>query len=86
MRGEIISGPGNFEIEVLDADPRRVKRLRTVEIAERCAYRPRTRKPILPLFTVGAGDHAADAAEPSAISADEATTTPPPSDDGAKSQ
>jgi DNA polymerase-3 subunit alpha len=34
----------------------------TVEIAERCAFRPRTRKPILPLFTVGAGDHAADAA------------------------
>jgi CBS domain containing-hemolysin-like protein len=28
VRGEIISGPGEFEIEVLDADPRRVKRLR----------------------------------------------------------
>src|SRR3982075_901179 len=27
----------------------------TVEIAERCAYRPMTRKPILPRFTVGAG-------------------------------
>src|ERR1700761_5339118 len=27
----------------------------TVEIAERCAFRPKTRKPILPLFTVGAG-------------------------------
>jgi DNA polymerase-3 subunit alpha len=27
----------------------------TVEIAERCSYRPRTRKPILPFFTVGAG-------------------------------
>src|SRR5690242_4409147 len=34
----------------------------TVEIAERCSYRPRTRKPILPLFTVGAGTDAADAA------------------------
>src|SRR5947207_7829556 len=31
----------------------------TVEIAERCAYRPLTRKPILPRFTVGEG--AADA-------------------------
>lgn len=39
----------------------------TVEIAERCAYRPRTRKPILPLFTVGAGDHAADAASAEAV-------------------
>ena len=27
----------------------------TVEIAERCSFRPMTRKPILPLFTVGAG-------------------------------
>lgn len=34
----------------------------TVEIAERCAFRPRTRKPILPLFTVGAGTDTADAA------------------------
>lgn len=33
----------------------------TVEIAERCAFRPRTRKPILPRFTVGAGSNAADA-------------------------
>jgi CBS domain containing-hemolysin-like protein len=28
IRGEIIAGPGEFEIEVLDADPRRVKRVR----------------------------------------------------------
>lgn len=28
VRGEIVAGPGAFEIEVLDADPRRVKRLR----------------------------------------------------------
>jgi CBS domain containing-hemolysin-like protein len=28
VRGEVISGPGPFEIEVLDADPRRVKRVR----------------------------------------------------------
>jgi len=28
VRGEIVAGPGQFEIEVLDADPRRVKRLR----------------------------------------------------------
>jgi len=34
----------------------------TVEIAERCAFRPMTRKPILPLFTVGAGSGAEDAA------------------------
>src|SRR5215470_8025455 len=34
----------------------------TVEIAERCAFRPMTRKPILPFFTVGAGSGAEDAA------------------------
>lgn len=28
IRGEIIAGPGEFEMEVLDADPRRVKRVR----------------------------------------------------------
>src|SRR5471032_2345134 len=33
----------------------------TVEIAERCSFRPKTRKPILPRFTVGAGSHATDA-------------------------
>jgi DNA polymerase-3 subunit alpha len=31
----------------------------TVEIAERCSFRPTTRKPILPRFTVGAGSDAA---------------------------
>jgi CBS domain containing-hemolysin-like protein len=35
VRGEVISGPGNFEIEVLDADPRRVKRLRIATRKER---------------------------------------------------
>ena len=28
VRGELVPGPGSFEIEVLDADPRRVKRVR----------------------------------------------------------
>src|SRR6202007_2207957 len=39
VRGEVISGPGNFEIEVLDADPRRVKRLRIATRKERPAMR-----------------------------------------------
>ncbi|WP_439925700.1 DNA polymerase III subunit alpha [Nitrobacter sp. JJSN] len=33
----------------------------TIEIAERCAFRPKTRKPILPRFTVGADANTADA-------------------------
>ena len=40
VRGEVISGPGNFEIEVLDADPRRVKRLRIGTRKDRSALRP----------------------------------------------
>ena len=40
VRGELISGPGNFEVEVLDADPRRVKRLRIAPRKERPIARP----------------------------------------------
>src|SRR5262249_60933617 len=29
-RGEVVQGPGDFEIEVLDSDPRRLKRLRII--------------------------------------------------------
>jgi CBS domain containing-hemolysin-like protein len=39
VRGEVISGPGNYEIHVLDADPRRVKRLRIGPRKERPAAR-----------------------------------------------
>ncbi len=34
----------------------------TVEIAQRCAFRPHTRQPILPRFSVGADGHAVDEA------------------------
>jgi CBS domain containing-hemolysin-like protein len=44
VRGEVISGPGNFEIEVLDADPRRVKRLRIATRKERPTPRSRRRE------------------------------------------
>jgi CBS domain containing-hemolysin-like protein len=41
VRGEIISGPGQFEIEVLDADPRRIKRVRIGTRKDGAAVRPR---------------------------------------------
>ena len=41
VRGEVISGPGEFEIEVLDADPRRVKRVRIGTRKERSNLRHR---------------------------------------------
>ena len=40
VRGELVPGPGPFEIEVLDADPRRVKKLKIYRSADR-----RTRPP-----------------------------------------
>jgi CBS domain containing-hemolysin-like protein len=42
LRGEIIPGPDLFEFEVLDADPRRVKRVRITQLKER---RERSREP-----------------------------------------
>jgi CBS domain containing-hemolysin-like protein len=42
VRGEIVPGPGLFEFEVLDADPRRVKRVRITRLKER---RDRPRDP-----------------------------------------
>ena len=42
LRGEIVPGPGLFEFEVLDADPRRVKRVRITRLKER---RERPREP-----------------------------------------
>jgi CBS domain containing-hemolysin-like protein len=44
VRGELVPGPDLFEFEVLDADPRRVKRVRIIRLKER-RERPReTRK------------------------------------------
>jgi CBS domain containing-hemolysin-like protein len=47
VRGELVPGPGAFEIEILDADPRRVKRVRIYprKPAPRAAERPPSRRP-----------------------------------------
>ena len=63
VRGEVISGPGNFEIEVLDADPRRVKRLRIATRKERAALRAQ-RESRRREATPEAGAQANDAASP----------------------
>nr|WP_246519878.1 hemolysin family protein [Ancylobacter lacus] len=51
VRGEIVAGPGSFEIEVLDADPRRVKRLRIMQArgTSTPAARPRANPPEEPV-------------------------------------
>lgn len=46
LRGELVPGPGLFEFEVLDADPRRIKRIRIVRLKERrTPSRDATREP-----------------------------------------
>lgn len=42
VRGELVAGPGLYEIEVVEADPRRVKRVRIYRLKER---RERARRP-----------------------------------------
>jgi CBS domain containing-hemolysin-like protein len=61
VRGEIISGPGQFEIEVLDADPRRVKRVRISTRKDGTGLRPREarRREAPPGEAPGSGDSAA---------------------------
>jgi CBS domain containing-hemolysin-like protein len=50
VRGELIPGPGTFEIEILDADPRRIKRVRIYlrKPALRIAERSPARRPEAP--------------------------------------
>ena len=44
LRGELVPGPAGFEIEVLDADPRRIKKVRIHRSKDR-ADRARPRRP-----------------------------------------
>jgi CBS domain containing-hemolysin-like protein len=86
VRGEVISGPGNFEIEVLDADPRRVKRLRIAVRKERPVARTpresRRREPTPDANTQQ--PHDAPQANDNAPPTNE--STPPAPGDGAGSQ
>jgi CBS domain containing-hemolysin-like protein len=68
VRGELIRGPENLEFEVLDADPRRVKRLRISTRKERPA--PRTQR------ESRRREATPESGQPSASD----TPTPPPSD------
>jgi len=68
VRGEIVPGPGLFEFEVLDADPRRVKRVRITRLKER---RERPREPRRREADTTPGSSAA----PSATSTDDASAS-----------
>jgi CBS domain containing-hemolysin-like protein len=91
VRGELISGPGHFEVEVLDADPRRVKRLRIALRKERSAPRiPRERgrretAPETPIENAPESGSEPGAA-PEAGQASGNDNASPPAGDGAGSQ
>lgn len=71
VRGELVPGPGRFEIEILDADPRRVKRVRiyprkpSLRAGERAPSRRGVPYPAPPLnaATPGGEARAGDAGE-----------------------
>jgi CBS domain containing-hemolysin-like protein len=77
VRGELISGPGNFEVEVLDADPRRVKRVRIATRKERNVPRKERESRRRSEAAPDASPPANDTASP---------PPPPPSGDGAGPQ
>jgi CBS domain containing-hemolysin-like protein len=79
VRGEVISGPGNFEVEVLDADPRRVKRLRIATRKERPA--PRTQRESRRREAAPAPEPGQAGQEPGRAQAND--NAPPSSGDGA---
>src|SRR3954468_9685394 len=67
-RGEVVPGPGDFEIEVLDADPRRLKKVRITRSKSRLERRARLAR--------------RDAAAPTIVPAPPAAPSEPPSDKG----
>jgi CBS domain containing-hemolysin-like protein len=72
VRGELVPGPSGFEIEVLDADPRRVKRVRIYRGKDRSGRRaPKRRED----RAEGEAPHAAPPLEPGA---DHAEARPAP--------
>jgi CBS domain containing-hemolysin-like protein len=54
VRGELVTVPGGFEIEILDADPRRIKRLR-IYLRQGGAPRPESRRKPRPAEEPGSG-------------------------------
>jgi CBS domain containing-hemolysin-like protein len=77
IRGEIVPGPDLFEFEVLDADPRRVKRVRITRLKER---RDRPREP----RRRGEGDNLLTGQTASSSPIDDATSKDSDSTTGAR--
>jgi hypothetical protein len=75
VRGELVPGPGPFELEILDADPRRVKKLR---IYRGHGLNGGGREPRKPASTPAPSAPAATAPGPASTPATTAAPSPPP--------
>jgi CBS domain containing-hemolysin-like protein len=83
VRGELVPGPGPFEIEVLDADPRRVKKLKIYLSADR-RNGHRSEAPRRPADAPTA-PAAAPSSQPDVPAARDASVKPSPDPTGSKS-
>jgi CBS domain containing-hemolysin-like protein len=79
VRGELIPGPGPFEIEVLDADPRRVKRLRILRRRQPRLTRAEPGRRAAPGVPAPTENQAEAAAEAAPAPADKPPAADPPS-------
>src|SRR5215831_19527707 len=78
VRGELVPGPGPYEIEVLDADPRRVKRVRIYRSRAPAADRDGARSARAAAATLAPTATASvPSPQPAAASADTAAKPPP---------
>ena len=77
VRGELVPGPGPFEIEVLDADPRRVKRLRIYRSRQPATSRDGVRPARAAAETLAPTAPSAQPPQPAAASVDSSTKPPP---------
>jgi hemolysin (HlyC) family protein len=77
VRGELVPGPGRFEIEVLEADPRRVKKLKILLSTDRLNGGMRRNARLLGSATTESPPH--DAAAAPGTSATPASDAPPKS-------
>jgi len=75
VRGELVPGPGPFEIEVLDADPRRVKRLRIYRSRQLTNGRDAVRPARVPAASLAPAAPAPP--QPAGVSADPIHAKPP---------
>jgi magnesium and cobalt transporter len=77
VRGELVPGPGPFEIEVLDADPRRVKRVRILRSRQPAAGLDGARPARAASPTLAPAAPSVAPPQPTAASADSTAAQPP---------